>query len=189
MNSDITTGLTLTGIWSEKEYDWNECILERIISGGDRSPIFAGAVKSTQMRLFVHALNWYIKRGSKARFGAPIAADWDTARASAISDNAAMTALFTTLPRANDGVYYVSCALLRQFPSLTEFYAHDLGGKSWLDFFEDHRKRLFKTINIMAALYLTMPPLIFQMTIIYLCAKTPIMFPCILATPLEIRPR
>jgi len=61
-----------------------------------RSPIFAGAVKSTQMRLFVHALNWYIKRGSKARFGAPIAAEWTLPRASAISDNAAMTALFTT---------------------------------------------------------------------------------------------
>jgi hypothetical protein len=116
-------------------------ILERIISGGDRSPIFAGAVKSTQMRLFVHLLNWYIKIGSKTRFGAPIAADWDTARASAISDNAAMTALFTTLPRVNDSEYYVSCALLRQFPSLTEFYDRDLGEQSWLDFFENNRKR------------------------------------------------
>lgn len=114
-------------------------ILERIISGGDKGPIFAGAVKSTQMRMFVHVLNWYIKRGSKNRFDAPIAADWDTARAAAISDNAAMTALLSTLPALNNGNFYVTCALLRQFPSLTEFYDRDLGEETWPEFFENRR--------------------------------------------------
>jgi hypothetical protein len=115
-------------------------ILERIISSGDKGPIFAGAVKSTQMRLFVHALNWYIKRGSKARFGAPIASDWDSARAAVISDNTAMTALLSTLPTLEKGNYYVTCALLRQFPSLTEFYDYDLKDETWPDFFENRRK-------------------------------------------------
>lgn len=114
-------------------------ILERIISSGEKGPIFAGAVKSTQMRLFVHALNWYIKKGSKSRFGAPIASDWDSARAAGISDNVAMTALLSTLP-LQKGKYYVTCALLRQFPSLTEFYAHDLKEETWLEFFEKKRE-------------------------------------------------
>lgn len=119
-------------------------ILERIMSAKERAPIFAGAVKSTQMRLFVHLLNWYIKKGSKNKFGVPIAAGWDASRASVISDNAAMTSLISTLPSTEKGTYYYTCALLRQFPSLTEFYGHDLARESWLDFFE---KRRLKSIQ------------------------------------------
>lgn len=116
-------------------------ILDRIISGGDRAPVFGGAVKSTQMRLFGRLLNWYISRGSRARFGRAIEPNWDTATAAHISDNEAMTALLSSLPvRNKEGKYYVTCALLRQFPSLTEFYNLDLGSEDWRGFLE--RKKL-----------------------------------------------
>ncbi|MBD2087886.1 hypothetical protein [Coleofasciculus sp. FACHB-542] len=116
-------------------------ILERIMSARTKPPIFAGAVKSTQMRVLSRLVNWYISKGSAARFGTAIEPEWDFSRAAAISDNAAMTALLAELP--NDtiaGRYYVTCALLRQFPSLTEYYNYDLK-KSWLEFFEEKREQ------------------------------------------------
>lgn len=116
-------------------------ILERIVAGKERAPVFAGAVKSTQLRVFGRLLNWYIAKGSADRFGEPIEASWDLSRAAAITDNAAMTALLSALPnRGRQGKFYVTCALLRRFHSLTEF--HDTKVEStWLDFFEDHKRQ------------------------------------------------
>jgi hypothetical protein len=116
-------------------------ILERIIIGRERSPIFAGAVKSTQMRIFGRILNWYIKKGSRARFSAPLDPNWDISRAAHISDNEAMTALMSALPHQEktEGKYFVTCAVLRQFPSLTEFYNMDLRERTWLQYFEDRK--------------------------------------------------
>lgn len=114
-------------------------ILERIISAKTKPPIFAGAVKSTQMRVLSRLVNWYISKGSAAKFGRAIEPEWNVSRAAAISDNAAMTALLAELPnKLNEGKYYVTCALVRQFPSLTEYYNYDLK-ESWLDFFEKKR--------------------------------------------------
>lgn len=117
-------------------------ILERIVTGGKRAPIFAGAVKSTQMRIFSRLLNWYIVQGSGQSFGAPLEPNWDYSRAASISDNAAMTALLSTLPNnMKQGKYYVTCSILRQFPALTEYYDHNLGDETWLEFFEKKRRQ------------------------------------------------
>jgi hypothetical protein len=115
--------------------------LERIMAARTKPPIFAGAVKSTQMRVLSRLVNWYISMGSAATFGHPIEPEWNVSRAAAISDNAAMTTLLAELPNnPNEGKYYVTCALVRQFPSLTEYYNYDLK-ESWLDFFEKKRER------------------------------------------------
>ncbi|GEM_PF-2881671 len=118
-------------------------ILDRIIAGGSRSPIFAGSVKSTQMRIFSVLLNWYIAIGSRKNLGAAIEPNWNLSRAAGISDNVAMTSLLSSLDNRpkDSGKYYVTCALMRQFPSLTEFYRVDLRDESWLEFFEKRRAR------------------------------------------------
>ncbi len=116
-------------------------ILERIISARNKPPIFAGAVKSTQMRVLSRLVNWYISKGSATTFGHAIEPEWNISRAAAISDNAAMTSLLAELPNnPNEGRYYVTCALVRQFPSLTEYYNYDLK-ESWLDFFEKKKEQ------------------------------------------------
>jgi hypothetical protein len=118
-------------------------ILERIMAARTKPPIFAGAVKSTQMRVLSRLVNWYISMGSAATFGQAIEPEWNISRAAAISDNAAMTSLLAELPNnPKEGKYYVTCALIRQFPSLTEYYNYQLkGGQTWLDFFEEKRNQ------------------------------------------------
>jgi hypothetical protein len=116
-------------------------ILERIISAKNKPPIFAGAVKSTQMRVLSRLVNWYIAKGSAVKLGNAIEPEWNISRAAAISDNAAMTSLLAELPNnPNEGKYYVTCALVRQFSSLTEYYNYDLK-ESWLDFFEKKKEQ------------------------------------------------
>lgn len=117
-------------------------ILEKSIAGGERAPLFAGAVKATQLRIFSRVLNWYISRDSGRRFGGkPIEPNWDVSRAAGIADNTAMTALFAALPRPPEGRHYVSCVLLRQFPALTEFYnVTRAPGETWLDWFQKRKR-------------------------------------------------
>jgi len=118
-------------------------ILDRLIASPS-PPIFAGAVKSTQMRIFGYALDWYIAHGSKNRPGSEgvaIDPDWDAALAEQASDNTVMTYLFTSLDSPREaGRYYVSCALLREFPSLTEYHNRDMRGQTWAEFFENERR-------------------------------------------------
>lgn len=114
-------------------------ILERIraipIENSRSKPqIYAGSVKSTQNRLFCRLLNWYIAQGSKLTRGEAIAANWDISRASYISDIDAMTALFATIPSPPQGSLWVSCVVLRQFASLTEFFDTKFSQKNdWFD--------------------------------------------------------
>lgn len=97
-------------------------ILERIMSSKNPS-VFSGAVKSTQLKVFSQALNWYIAYGSKKRFGKPIDPSWDLTRAARIADNSSMTFLLSALPNdCKSGKYWVTCGVMRQFHSLTEYY-------------------------------------------------------------------
>lgn len=115
-------------------------IVEKIVAA-DSPPVFAGAVKTTQSRFFAMLLNWYIARGSRARFGAPIDPRWDTTRAAQIADNEAMTFLLSTLEdRRRDGVYFVTCLVMRPFHTLTEFFASAKEpGYDWKKHFENVR--------------------------------------------------
>lgn len=114
-------------------------ILDRIRAAGASPPVFAGAVKSTQIRLFSTLLNWYIASGSASRLGHPIDPGWDMTRAAHISDNEAMSMLLSTLER-EAGAYFVSCAAARPFHALTEFYSTpDRPSFDWVAYFDRRR--------------------------------------------------
>lgn len=101
-------------------------ILQRIRSQR-RPQIYAGAVKSTQIRLFSRLINWYIAHGSKQTRGVAIAPDWDDRHVGFIADTDVMSVLLSNLPPPADrNGFWVSCVVLRQFPSLTEFYTHQI---------------------------------------------------------------
>ena len=98
-------------------------ILQRIVTARGAPQIYAGAVKSTQIRLFSRLVNWYIAKGSKQTLGEAIEPNWDGSRAEFISDIDVMTNLFASFPDPGqkDG-FWVSCVVLRQFASLTDFF-------------------------------------------------------------------
>lgn len=118
-------------------------ILQRIVTARTSPPIFAGAVKSTQIRLFSRLVNWYIAQGSKQTRGESIEPGWDASHADFLSDINVMTNLFATLPprKERDG-FWVSCVVLRQFASLTEFFDTPVQDSSnWFDVLRLHRQR------------------------------------------------
>jgi Fe2+ or Zn2+ uptake regulation protein len=98
-------------------------ILQRIVTARGTPQVYAGAVKSTQIRLFSRLINWYIALGSKQTLGEAIEPNWDGSRAEFISDIDVMTNLFASFPDQGkkDG-FLVSCVVLRQFASLTDFF-------------------------------------------------------------------
>jgi hypothetical protein len=107
--------------------------------------VFAGAVKTTQARLFASLLNWYISRGSAAGHGEPLDPGWDLTRAAYIADNEAMSLLLSTLNgRQGPGQRFVTFQVMRPFHSLTEYYfrgptEHD--PRSWVEFFRAKQRR------------------------------------------------
>jgi hypothetical protein len=116
-------------------------VLEKIMSA-DSPPVFAGAVKSTQLRFFSGVINWYIARGSRRRLGAAIDPQWDTTRAAHIADNEAMSYLLSTLEdRRPDGTFFVTCAVMRPFHTLTEYYKQPARPDyDWVQHFDRSRR-------------------------------------------------
>lgn len=104
--------------------------------------VFAGAVKSTQLRTFSRIINWYIKRGSRRHFGQPIDPAWDVARASLVTDSVAVTRLLRSLPAVPSGTYHRTCVIVRSFPSMVTalFRLRKQTDDEWLNFFEDKRR-------------------------------------------------
>ena len=106
--------------------------------------VFAGAVKSTQLKTFSSLLNWYIARGSERRFGKPIDPSWDMTRAGHISDNHAMTRLLSAVDRA-EGMVACSFAVLRPFPHLVaSLFKSRIGNDQWVEKFEDDQQRMIQ---------------------------------------------
>ena len=60
-------------------------------------PVFAGAVKGSQLHLFSTIINWFIAHGHPASGVPPVDPGWDIARASMLADNEAVTMLLATL--------------------------------------------------------------------------------------------
>ncbi len=130
-------------------------ILQKIMVSPS-TPVFAGAVKSTQLKVFSRAVNWYISFGSKKTLGEPIDPTWDLTRSAHITDNAAMTFLLASLPNKNkDGKFWVTCAVSRQFHSLTEYHtprkANDLPdtfpNDKWESYFQKAYERDMEFYN------------------------------------------
>jgi hypothetical protein len=84
-------------------------------------PVFAGAVKGSQLHLFSTVINWFIQRGHPGSGTPPIDPDWDAARGALLSDNEAVTALLATLvPDNPGGGYFCTFAVGRPFHALTD---------------------------------------------------------------------
>lgn len=118
-------------------------ILQRIKTPSRRSPqAYVGAVKHTQVKLFSRFLNWYIQKGSAETRSEAIDPNWDVSRAGYISDTNAMTELLASLPPSPDrDGFWMSCAVLRQFASLTEFFEVDMpDDQGWFDLLAHKRQ-------------------------------------------------
>ena len=75
-----------------------------------QSRIYAGAVKSTQLRTFSRIINWYIKKH--------IDQGWDLSRVSHVTDNVAVTKLLGMAPTTTSKAYYRTCIIVRPFWAL-----------------------------------------------------------------------
>lgn len=75
-----------------------------------QSRIYAGAVKSTQLRTFSRIINWYIKKY--------IDQGWDLSRVSHVTDNVAVTKLLGMTPTTTSKTYYRTCIIVRPFWAL-----------------------------------------------------------------------
>jgi hypothetical protein len=151
-------------------------ILDRVISAPSPA-VFAGAVKVTQARLFSSVLNWYIARGSRARFGQPLDPTWDMTRAAHIADNEAMSFLLSTLnPRRAQGQYFVTFQVMRPFHSLTEFYRQPVNDEpaAWVDYFhrrQDREQGEFDEHDERDPSYLASVPDLEDENYIYMCVN------------------
>jgi hypothetical protein len=112
----------------------------RLVMDSERR-VFAGAVKSTQLRTFSRILNWYIKRGSTARYGQPLDPNWDLARMGLISDSIAMTRVLAAMPElARKSQYYRTCVIVRPFTAMaTSLFRVSRGHdpEDWYNYFEE----------------------------------------------------
>ncbi|MBQ0994729.1 hypothetical protein KBX08_32225, partial [Micromonospora sp. H61] len=85
-------------------------------------PVFAGAVKGSQLQLFSEIINWFIKHGH-AESGTPaVEPGWEISRGARLNDNEAVTTLLSTLvpDRRSDDGYFCTFAVARPFHALTD---------------------------------------------------------------------
>lgn len=99
------------------------------INSRRQPPVFAGAVKGSQLHLFSTIINWFIQHGHPGSGTPPVDPGWDASRGALLSDNEAVTALLATLvPDNPGGGYFCTFAVGRPFHALTDMareYEHE----------------------------------------------------------------
>ncbi|MFV8160978.1 hypothetical protein ACNQVK_02390 [Mycobacterium sp. 134] len=114
-------------------------------------PVFAGAVKSSQLDLFATIVNWFIKHGHPASDVAPIDPGWDVARGSHLSDNELMNYLLGAIEVDRRDGYFVSFVVARPFHALTDLYrqCNSDDPDSWTEMFRrrQHEHRADETME------------------------------------------
>lgn len=125
-------------------------ILKHLLSRSEpeRRQIYAGVVKGTQLQTLSIAINWWIGKGSTRKHGKPLDPCWEE-RARHIQEHAALTQLFAAIPdvreKLRQGVFYTTCAVVRQFPAMTEsFYMLSRNGQTWSEYFGARRDELLE---------------------------------------------
>jgi hypothetical protein len=104
-------------------------------------PVFAGAVKGSQLHLFSTIINWFIAHGHPSAGVPPIDSGWDTTRASLLADNEAVTMLLATLVADRGDGYFCTFAVARPFHALTDLarlYEHETPD-IWVDRLRDRQ--------------------------------------------------
>jgi hypothetical protein len=125
-----------------------------------QAPVFAGAVKGSQLRLFGTVINWFIAHGHAASGVTPIEPGWDVSRAAMLSDNEAVTTLLATLVSERGTGYFCTFAVARPFHALTDMYRDYEAEKPgvWVDKLtsrqHDHQARpmmdsYWKTVDVL----------------------------------------
>lgn len=106
-------------------------------------PVFAGAVKSSQLHLFATIVNWFIARGHPAGGVPPVDRGWDVSRGSLLADNEAMSLLLNSLNDERGDTYFVTFVVVRPFHALTDLYRdfRCLDGDHWTDAFRSRQAR------------------------------------------------
>jgi hypothetical protein len=115
-------------------------ILKHIQSRHTR-PVFAGAVKGSQLHLFSTVINWFIAHGHLASGVPPVDPGWDVSRAALLADNEAITMLLATLAAERGDGYFCTFAVSRPFHALTDM-ARDYGQETpgvWVDRLRDRQ--------------------------------------------------
>ena len=104
-------------------------------------PVFAGAVKGSQLHLFSTVINWFIAHGHPASGVPPVDPGWDVSRAALLADNEAITMLLATLAAERGDGYFCTFAVSRPFHALTDMardYDREKPGV-WIDRLRDRQ--------------------------------------------------
>ena len=104
-------------------------------------PVFAGAVKGSQLHLFSTIINWFIAHGHPASGVPAVDPGWDIARASLLADNETVTMLLATLAADRGDGYFCTFAVSRPFHALTDMareYDHE-APDVWVDKLRDRQ--------------------------------------------------
>ena len=104
-------------------------------------PVFAGAVKGSQLHLFSSVINWFIAHGHPASGIPPVDPGWDVSRAALLADNEAITMLLATLAAERGDGYFCTFAVSRPFHALTDMardYERETPGV-WIDRLRDRQ--------------------------------------------------
>jgi hypothetical protein len=115
-------------------------ILRHMLSRRQR-PVFAGAVKSSQLHLFATVVNWFIAHGLPSANIAAVEPSWDVSRGARLADNEAMTLLLSTLIDQRDDDFFCSFVVARPFHALTDQYRNYEAEKPnfWTEKFRGHQ--------------------------------------------------
>jgi hypothetical protein len=101
-------------------------------------PVFAGAVKSSQLHLFSSVVNWFIARGHPAGGVDPIDPAWDMSKGSLLPDNEAVNTLLSSVSDPAEPAFNVTFVVARPFHALTDmfrYYEEDRAG-FWTERFQ-----------------------------------------------------
>ena len=111
------------------------------IKSRKQPPVFAGAVKGSQLHLFSTIINWFIAHGHPASGVPAVDPGWDITRASLLADNETVTMLLATLAAERADGYFCTFAVSRPFHALTDMardYDHEVPDV-WVDKLRDRQ--------------------------------------------------
>ena len=121
----------------------SEEILQHLLSRR-QPPVFAGAVKSSQLDIFGTIINWFIAHGHPASGISAIDPAWDLQRRGVqLADNEMASLLLSTLvPDRGDG-YFCTFVLVRPFHALTDMWrAYQREEKDyWVEMLREKQRR------------------------------------------------
>lgn len=116
----------------------SESILRHIATSRQPS-VLAGAVKSSQLRLFATLISEFIAHGHPGSGIEPIDPGWDASRGAILTDNEIVTAVLSTLAKESSDGFFCTCVIVRPFHATTDL--HRQYEQEVTDFWTEHIRR------------------------------------------------